>query len=964
MSLNSLLNPTGTDEDQHQNGNSWPVSDPQINVNYAISGPEQWPATAQYGAPFAYPQDIPDATMFDGADLEGTFDFDPSIDGFDSTGASLLLPVSDNGGYSNTSFASTPLSFADDRDPSQDIVMADVQGVEAGTQICYGMLIREVVRLVGKGQDLQEKVLKLRESNQDRAQSFRVRQSTENGKFFLRFPDGKDMGYLSERMTKTLPALINLPQFQLEAFVHPSTIIESIRRAGKASDAKIRVHINVYGLEATADQVGKELSDQGLFLQAPEVCPPGMRYDNPHILKLEDMDETDTEEEEEAEEVEVEQEEEPPEADKNFDETIAEVFSNLRRQNGLSRVGGYENLEHALYPHQEEALDFMAQRETGIIAEEYRLWKPRVINGEQMFFHAITDMQQSDEPDESGGGILADEMGMGKSLTTLVLIAKTKEDARQWAEQRKHLADTVAETPCRATLVVVPSRVLINTWLREVESHMKGSLKIMLYHGRSRKAAIQEIEQYDIVITTYNTLAKEHVPKLFGRGKSPLHEFEWYRVVLDEAHMIRRRETTFHKAAVELRAKSRWCLSGTPIQNSLGDLASLLAFIQVRPFHDPRNFRHWIAYPFEDKELKKRAIHKLTILLEAVCLRRTIERVDLPKPREKTCIVTLSDEERKQYTLTNADMQRYSVQLVGEYSERTTPFGMFQMYLQLRSFCNHGTYQPRFSWAKHHLLDDEADAVRSIARTGWQRCFGCRQPLPVIPRDRRPLYVEGCNHILCDECCKGSSEVHCPLCESVRRPQAEDTVQDNYLLREGYSSKMETLVADVKDDLDTTKSIIFSCWTRTLDLIAKHLRRDDVQIPFRRIDGKTPPAERQRLLDEFDSTGRVPVLIMTTGTGAFGLNLQSVNRVFIVEPQWNPSVESQAVARAIRLGQKQQVSVTRYHVENSIEEDMCLQQFHKLEISRMNFSKDAAAVQTGELVTTQLQALPDHATNA
>jgi SNF2 family DNA or RNA helicase len=66
--------------------------------------------------------------------------------------------------------------------------------------------------------------------------------------------------------------------------------------------------------------------------------------------------------------------------------------------------------------------------------------------------------------------------------------------------------------------------------------------------------------------------------------------------------MIRRRETTFHKVVVELKAESRWCLSGTHIQNSLADLGSLLAFIQVKPFHDPRNFRHWIANPFEDKK--------------------------------------------------------------------------------------------------------------------------------------------------------------------------------------------------------------------------------------------------------------------------------------------------------------------------------------------------------------------------
>ncbi|KAI4645401.1 uncharacterized protein J4E79_010940 [Alternaria viburni] len=70
---------------------------------------------------------------------------------------------------------------------------------------------------------------------------------------------------------------------------------------------------------------------------------------------------------------------------------------------------------------------------------------------------------------------------------------------------------------------------------------------------------------------------------------------------------------------------------------------------------------------------------------------------------------------------------------------------------------------------------------------------------------------------------------------------------------------------------------------------------------------------------------------MTTGTGAVGLNLATANRVFIVEPQWNPSVENQAVARALRLGQKQAVLVTRYVVEQTVEQDMRALQDTKLE---------------------------------
>ncbi|KUL90889.1 hypothetical protein ZTR_00700 [Talaromyces verruculosus] len=83
---------------------------------------------------------------------------------------------------------------------------------------------------------------------------------------------------------------------------------------------------------------------------------------------------------------------------------------------------------------------------------------------------------------------------------------------------------------------------------------------------------------------------------------------------------------------------------------------------------------------------------------------------------------------------------------------------------------------------------------------------------------------------------------------------------------------------------------------------------------------------------------------MTTGTGALGLNLKSVNRVFIIEPQWNPAVESQAIARAIRLGQTEQVLVIRYRVKASIEENMCEQQMQKLKISKMDFRKGFLAI--------------------
>ncbi|KAF2638943.1 hypothetical protein P280DRAFT_404243, partial [Massarina eburnea CBS 473.64] len=111
--------------------------------------------------------------------------------------------------------------------------------------------------------------------------------------------------------------------------------------------------------------------------------------------------------------------------------------------------------------------------------------------------------------------------------------------------------------------------------------------------------------------------------------------------------------------------------------------------------------------------------------------------------------------------------------------------------------------------------------------------------------------------------------------------------------------------------------IIFSCWTHTLDLIQLYLSH--ASIPFQRIDGECPTSKREKILHNFTHNPHLCVLIMTTGTGAVGLNLATANRVFIVEPQWNPSVENQAIARALRLGQEQKVLVTRYVVNRTIE---------------------------------------------
>ncbi|KAE9374274.1 hypothetical protein N431DRAFT_213326 [Stipitochalara longipes BDJ] len=822
----------------------------------------------------------------------------------------------------------------DSPDAASDPVPPDIPAND-NTIICYGMLYRAAARLGGNMIELEMKL-----QNYDRRNNhwitFNLRKKEDQ--VALYFPDGTEFSVLNNHVGKALVDLVDQPALQLEALGSPQGAIDTIGRVTKANDAVVRVNINIYGPRNSCTEVGRHLTSQKLYLQRPDKVRPGTTYENPHYLAFADMQISNVQNQ-----FDVGTNRAPRLDDdaEKFKETISNVYSSLTRGDNLNQVEGDRRLTTTLLLHQEEALDFMLQREDGPIPNEFRLWKPMDGENEGWYRHEVTKARHRTLAPETGGGILADEMGMGKSLSTLALITKTLDSASDWVIEKKDNPEPhTRQKPCKATLVVVPSAILINEWFHEIDLHLDGTLNTLRYHGPKRK--LLPLEDADLVLTTYHTIVSD-----FSDKSSPLHGMEWYRVVLDEAHIIRRQVTTFFKAVTELKARSRWCLTGTPIQNKLDDIGSLFAFIRAYPFHNIAMFRRFVSTPFDESaERREVATKNLTLLLESLCLRRSRELLHLPEPHHRIRTIAFSPEEREQYEQTKKIMNRALRQKVGESYSKSI-FGMFQVQLQLRILCNHGTYQHPFSWAKRSLQDEREDALNSLGGYGEVNCSACRQSLPVLgPSNLYRTWRGKCAHVVCRECLDDDeeagrdAEIKCPLCTmsgvhtSVVVPHnAVEPSNESYLRTEGQSSKMTALLKDIKEDLDTTKSIIFSCWTNTLNLIERHLRL--AKIKFHRIDGESPLNRRQQILDQFSNSSAVSVLIMTTGTGAFGLNLMTANRVFIIEPQWNPSVETQAIARAIRMNQKNSVLVTRYIIEGTVEQEMLSQQKRKLMIAEI-----------------------------
>ncbi|XDG08564.1 hypothetical protein ABKA04_008179 [Annulohypoxylon sp. FPYF3050] len=636
---------------------------------------------------------------------------------------------------------------------------------------CYGMIPNAAVKLVGNMPEIATKIDLSQEHH-----SFDVSKYAEY--FMLKFPDSTIFAQVSELVSRGLAELHEYSSIEIRAFAATDRIREVCSRAKRPSEAILKVEINIYGSVDDAKSVGQKLSSAKIFLQDPDHGMQDIEYRNPHIIQFPGIEEPQARSIRDGFLADVSKTKKTVNnLDEDIGHTISTVYHSLTRSRNLERTQG-THITTQLLPHQEMALSFMIQREFGPVLPEFSLWTFEQNITTPLYRHKLTHAELAEAPNESGGGILADDMGMGKSLSALALVTTTLEQAQSWSQE---MPSSPRDFRTRATLVIVPSTLILNSWLREVEKHVDESISITKYYGKARNTDIQDYLNHDVVFTTYHTLAYS-----MNQSNSVIFDISWFRVILDEAHMIRRRETTLYQAASQLSAQFRWCLTGTPIQNNLEDVGSLLAFLRVKRCH----------------------------------------------------YITFNENERQQYDNTLDDMAKFIKDKVRMNQGKQNQFGIFQAQLQLRLLCNHGTFQKAF--AIRHARDKKAEREEFLYSLGTNAGITCS-----------------------------------------------------------------------------------------------------------RIDGDQSLSQRQYNMDRFIQDSNIPILLMSTGVGAFGLNLTAANHVYIIEPQWNPSVESQAIGRVSRLGQSKPVLVTRYVVRGTIEISMQSQQIRKIDLAKVGF-------QNGESTTSDI----------
>ena len=263
---------------------------------------------------------------------------------------------------------------------------------------------------------------------------------------------------------------------------------------------------------------------------------------------------------------------------------------------------------------------------------------------------------------ESGlGGVLADDMGLGKTIQILALIALEK--------QRGRLTSPV--------LVVAPTSLMTN-WSAEAQKFAP-DLKVLVLHGPDRKERFAAIAEHDLVLTTY---------PLIARDREVLLAREWHIAVLDEAQTIKNPDAATTRWLRDIRAAHRFCLTGTPMENHLGELWSIMSFANPGYLGDKAAFSRQWRTPIEKRGDKIRSA-ALAQRVKPFLLRRTKAEVaaELPAKSEIVETIALEGPQRDLYDSIRLSMSRKVRQAIAERGLAKSHIVVLEALLRMRQAC-------------------------------------------------------------------------------------------------------------------------------------------------------------------------------------------------------------------------------------------------------------------------------------
>jgi SNF2 family DNA or RNA helicase len=475
---------------------------------------------------------------------------------------------------------------------------------------------------------------------------------------------------------------------------------------------------------------------------------------------------------------------------------------------------------------------------------------------------ALEWMKQRELDNEIPGGILGLEMGLGKTFTTLL-----------------HVARENAKSP---TLVVVP-KTAIYTWVTEIKKFFGNTMSVLVFRKENPKLkdiTPENLKLYNIVITNYEYIRgiatknelyeKIAMQDMFGknfgcnipkrpvlrakRGEELLYSVHWHRLIADESHNFSNYKTSLWKAMMGFCATYRWCLSGTPIKNYGEDLYAQYKFLgyyepefDLKKFHsfNLSEYIHYVSYEKANIKLPEATHLKIPCKLEK-------EQAQI-----YNLFLTETKKEFKNFTIGGA-----------------TFASIFTLFLRLRQIC-----------IAPYTITPESDTEYAKGK----------KKMNVADYERAQKEI--------DKMTGG-------LASWTRNKDGTAGLN---------SSKIVEATKIIKNIPKGEKVVVFTMFKRVIDLfVDKFTYSEGINKKFIAIDGTVSGTARDRAIDAFKNTD-IDVMFVSYKIGAESLNLTEAQHVILCECWWSPAIIDQSKARIHRVGQTKPVTIYELYIPSTPE---------------------------------------------
>ncbi|XP_063095465.1 lymphoid-specific helicase isoform X2 [Cavia porcellus] len=537
--------------------------------------------------------------------------------------------------------------------------------------------------------------------------------------------------------------------------------------------------------------------------------------------------------------------------------------------------------------------------------------QPKLFTGGVMRWYQVEGMEWLRMLWENGiNGILADEMGLGKTVQCIATIALM-----------------IQRGVPGPFLVCGPLSTLPN-WIAEFK-RFTPEIPTMLYHGsqQERRKLVRSIHKqngtlqiHPVVITSF---------EIAMRDRNALQHCFWKYLIVDEGHRIKNMKCRLIRELKRFNADNKLLLTGTPLQNNLSELWSLLNFLLPDVFDDLKSFESWfditsLSETAEDiiaKEREQNVLHMLHQILTPFLLRRLKSDVALEVPPKRE-VVVYAPLSKKQEVFYTAIVNRTIANMFGSSEKETVELSSNgRPKRRTRKSINYSKIDefPNELEKLISQIQPEVDRERPVEEVN-------------IPMESEiDLKLQNIMMLL-RKCCNHAYLIEYPI-DPVTQ---EFKIDEELVMNSGKFLILDRMLPELKRR--GHKVLLFSQMTRMLDILMDYCYLRNFN--FSRLDGSMSYSQREKNMDSFNTNPDVFIFLVSTRAGGLGINLTAADTVIIYDSDWNPQSDLQAQDRCHRIGQTKPVVVYRLVTANTIDQKIVERAAAKRKLEKLIIHKN------------------------